>query len=507
MGGLNSDLAFLPKSSLSGHSGHTVPVRQSYTPLQQNYDRAVSPFGEYDHPGLRMPLDVPRMRSGNTPRPLSLTVSESSQDKMATEAEAHHSNDESDDDDDESDFSMHALTNMTVKSLQSLASYPNPVQKRAQKALLRGCRPRPGTLPSLIAASASASSAPSYISSNALHDAGTALRRAPLDSCSARVDGSWSSMKPMADPSLSSFGQVSSAGSDISRASHTHASGCGTPLPLSAGPPGQRQYRPSTFESTFKALKAYSPPETRSHEDHETLLITNQTLKQAGIEDFSITQEAFNSYFPEDVDSPHYQRTAMDSNSLNVGSTLLATSFPDDDTNRGYCHRYFNNTYQSMKLWDENEILTQSKGWRDPSPEVRALYGHDGRLTPAALAARHEKLDKYWYSGVNMVCTGTSDSLVDERGTGGMTWDERAKGILYSPPAMTVEEAKRIPVSEHANVLLKMAINSLTQTQNIRLQTAGCRSDVKRPSNTPPPIGTPPRNKRKECTAKGMESS
>jgi hypothetical protein len=46
--------------------------------------------------------------------------------------------------DDENDIVNSALMNMTVKSLQNLASYPNPNQKNAQKALLRGTRPKAG---------------------------------------------------------------------------------------------------------------------------------------------------------------------------------------------------------------------------------------------------------------------------------------------------------------------------------------------------------------------------
>lgn len=145
----HSELSLLPKSVLAGLSskalatnpgGRSTSTLQQYTSLQQNYDRAVSPMSELEHAALNMPLQAPCMRSGNTPAPLSFFPSDKNADQQemgngtlvpdelagptnGTEAD---DNDEIDDDDDEDDIGMSYLKSMTVKSLNNLASYPNP---------------------------------------------------------------------------------------------------------------------------------------------------------------------------------------------------------------------------------------------------------------------------------------------------------------------------------------------------------------------------------------------
>ncbi|KAK4125055.1 hypothetical protein N657DRAFT_351041 [Parathielavia appendiculata] len=92
----------------------TASVLQQYAPLQQNYDRAVSPTTEGDIALLaEYEMSMPSIRSGNLPSPTGY------EGNSSTSAEE-------------------TLTSrITVKGLTNLASYPNPMQKAAQNTLAR----------------------------------------------------------------------------------------------------------------------------------------------------------------------------------------------------------------------------------------------------------------------------------------------------------------------------------------------------------------------------------
>ncbi|KAL7796472.1 hypothetical protein V8C37DRAFT_408330 [Trichoderma ceciliae] len=274
LGYLRASLSDLPLSVKLDYA--ILQLQNQYGPLQQNYDRAVSPVNSPAHkprmaaqapqpylfhrrpypnePGHRSPC-LPLFDKANS-KPAAVDISSS---------------------DDEDDTSTNALMNMTVKSLQNLASYPNPNQKSAQKALLRGTRPKTGSslggpsglsTPSIFrSASPVGGFAPSSDEiSNALRhtlSAPGALRqsyfevRARLRSNSRLIA---SESGPSADyqsmvESRFSTPSINSDNTDPNSLTYMSlATGSGAPKPLTAGPPGQRQYRPSTFESTFKAL-------------------------------------------------------------------------------------------------------------------------------------------------------------------------------------------------------------------------------------------------------------
>jgi len=164
-----------------------------YSPLQQNYDRAVSPSEEEENSFLaEVGMSAPSIRSGNLP-PTGLGILHGTSVKQSSTAFG----------DSDSVVSEDALASsrITVKGLTNLASYPNPVQKAAQNTLARA---RTANLP---------------------------FQRSdtPLSVYGA--------------PGLSKE-RVVSGGTGV----------IGTPQPLTAGPPGQRQFRPSTFEGAARAL-------------------------------------------------------------------------------------------------------------------------------------------------------------------------------------------------------------------------------------------------------------
>lgn len=164
-----------------------------YSPLQQNYDRAVSPTPEDDSTYLdAIGMPAPNLRSGNSSA-VGLGITPSMCAKQTSSVYG----------DGDSVLAEDALVSsrITVKGLTNLASYPNPVQKAAQNKLARA-------------------RAVNYT-----------LQRT--------------------DTPLSVYG-----GSGL-RKDHVvsgTAVPIGTPKPLTAGAPGQRQFRPSTFESTVRAL-------------------------------------------------------------------------------------------------------------------------------------------------------------------------------------------------------------------------------------------------------------
>ncbi|KAL6883814.1 hypothetical protein HDV57DRAFT_426113 [Trichoderma longibrachiatum] len=248
-----------------------IPAVPQYSPLQQNYDRAVSPAASPDREAAMSPqpftLHNPPVRAPVDSLPPSRLDKGKGHGSSATV-------DSSDDEDDS--ISVGALKNMTVKSLHNLASYPNPNQKSAQKALLRGTRPKAGSslgsgLSGLAQPFAFHSNSPGGVRLSASDEPSIGLRPTLSDLSALHQTYIDRRRRPRmmtsdAGPSTTyaslfdSRRSTPSTNDDMQdfhpRASMHLATGPGAPKPLTAGPPGQRQYRPSTFESTFKALKS-----------------------------------------------------------------------------------------------------------------------------------------------------------------------------------------------------------------------------------------------------------
>lgn len=179
---LLSALAVKSKPSISPPPLASATLPQ-YSPLQQNYDRAVSPVSEQEKFAVRPSTPMPSIRSGNLPSPASLEGDDSAalEDTLAS-------------------------SRITVKGLTNLASYPNPMQRAAQKALARA-----------------------RIGNHAL---------------SRPVTPSLPSLAPELDKDRLANNMYGAT-----------AAVTGPPKPLTAGPPGQRLFKPSTFEAASRVLK------------------------------------------------------------------------------------------------------------------------------------------------------------------------------------------------------------------------------------------------------------
>ncbi|KOS17881.1 hypothetical protein ESCO_002906 [Escovopsis weberi] len=159
----------------------TAASLKNYTPLQQNYDRAINPINpcsDLDHQRpVSMPVQMSRkkvsdglpsyhfdpdlddilgcafLEEGDSKDRLGALDRDDGRARSRLEMKADARDlgpgesiggDGQDDEgsEKENDWGMDPLMNMPVKSLHNLASYPNPNQKKAQKILLMGAKPK-----------------------------------------------------------------------------------------------------------------------------------------------------------------------------------------------------------------------------------------------------------------------------------------------------------------------------------------------------------------------------
>lgn len=275
----SSELTFLPKSIIanlpmsSSLARNSVPVNSSpvvphYSPLQQNYDRAVSPLfpDRSSEPPSPADMDPAQKRPGSVPAVSSeTTIGIGKPVDMAEGLE----------DDLDEDMSEDPISTLTVKSLNSLASYPNPNQQKAQKAL----RARPGARS---AASNSGntltdrSATPSFGTfSFGCSDTETGRSTSPTTLRGVLAGGSMTFPPEGRQRQTGPVRQVTSIPPgfetvDLQGANNSYnantvyqpdlGTGPGAPKPLTAGPPGQRQYKVANSDTALR-----NPPNSTPH--------------------------------------------------------------------------------------------------------------------------------------------------------------------------------------------------------------------------------------------------
>lgn len=196
----------------------TASTLRHYTPLQQNHDRAMDPT-------QRTPTSLSNPR--RTTSEDSSTMSLPNTLQFNNQNGGPGSDGSLQDEDEGSQF-----INLSTKTLTNLAAYPNPSQKAAQKCLDRARETinrsshnsRP-TSPGM--------SRPGYDGAGA----SASVRGAVRDN----------------------FTHYSSVPRNVYTTNSTRSSmlsnGPGAPQPLTAGPPGQRQYQASTLQGPIRALQ------------------------------------------------------------------------------------------------------------------------------------------------------------------------------------------------------------------------------------------------------------
>ncbi|GAB0132045.1 hypothetical protein EsDP_00000495 [Epichloe bromicola] len=488
---LHADLAALPKAGLSGlkaSAGNPYSALQQYTPLQQNYDRAIGPSTDQDHILAKMSADIPRIHISNLLNLQSFGISEirNMEKVMKNEEEVFsgnysdgedEANDDDDDDDDDDDSNNNALKNLPVQSLKHLASYSNPTQKAAQKAFQRGSRARPCTLSSSMGSTTSTSSPgpASLRTSDATIEVGQgisgtknlsqtelcALKRAQHDVIS-KIDGAWSTRNSTPAPAFSMPPRAKSASSEVSKAPNKRV--CerrSVPMPLTAGPPGQRVFRPLTIEKALKALDVRSSPVIFNEEEDGASMMTTQIMRQRGIEDFCVVSESLDSMPTESTLSPGFKRLGhpMQMQGVQLPSGIIE---PEEESYNTF--QQLPDLIGSMKAWEERPHRHTS--WRDQSPEVCVSY-HPGtdRLTNEALKAHNKKLEEWWYSGVNKAYRRADTTNLRHVGSLrdhglGAIGDNRPTALVSRLDTIDMEEAAIIPTSEYTRSLMEMVINA-----------------------------------------------
>ncbi|KAI1015638.1 hypothetical protein LB503_009750 [Fusarium chuoi] len=456
-------LSLLPKSVLATlplKAGSRPSTLQQYSP-QTPYDRASSPLNDTEHRCINMSAQVPRIVPSATPSPLTSLFSEAEQDTL-TDVDASEESDE------ECELGMDPLMNMTVKSLHNLASYPNPNQKRAQKALLRGLKPALGlkTTPRvdepLAPITRSFGLQDTSKNKNALQSVLQPQQAENPTLGRSFDDAFWNSQpnKSHRIPLGSSRSFNRAVGSNTTRAPGTMAPGTGAPRPLTAGPPGQRQYRPSTFESTFKALHTNIPSQdVKQDEDEDVLIITRQTLRQAGISNSSLAQNI--SSF--EATASQASQTAEGLEDLSANCKTTRPSAPTTAATRG--SQYYARGATSWGLgtaatsacWTSSPELSQSR--YTSGPRFRA---------PKELQAYNNKINHAWYYGADFLVATPSEIALQVqppkvKGQFGAIGDGRPskKGEFHR--RLEIEDANRMSVADHARPLFNMAHANVQQ--------------------------------------------
>ncbi|KAK3954958.1 hypothetical protein QBC32DRAFT_254235 [Pseudoneurospora amorphoporcata] len=324
----NSLLSALPVAEAELSPPPSKATLPHYSPLQQNLDRAVSPFADAER-SQSTAMALPAIRAGNLPAPSTAalgTLSDLKENASTT----------GDDDSSTGDDILLAST-FSVKSLTSLASYPNPMQKKAQNTLaLAKARTahyginRPDTPSSLL-------SKPSVTGRN---------------------------------QSAIPYGTTSAA--------------IGTPQPLTAGPPGQRPYKPSTTESTYRIL--------RSYDDEKAPLRTPPGFSFMENESGVRGNPAFQSLASrkDELHGPGNRLHSI-SGTIPVDDRIKAAeSAFIEDTEETFRHRFGNNNYLPSKV-SPNKVPIL-----DTLPLDKAMHYFRGGL-PSSYNGQTSILDERWY--------------------------------------------------------------------------------------------------------------
>jgi hypothetical protein len=387
----------------------TAKSIQQYSPLQQNYDRAVSPELDIESPvSYSFDMDPPSMRSGNLPPPCLVP---------ATPIIDNHSNlavSCPTVEDTDSVVSDDVLCKFGVRGLTNLASYTNPNQDRAKKVLARG-------------------------------------RNAGINRADTPSSFSYTS---------SDYGK--DRGSNMM---NILSSGPGAPPPLTAGPPGQRQYRLSALDSTMKAMAGTVPyaqqisqvPEEQGHHAGSVY----------GTEDASFLDSVPAS---TGTSTPMRDATSMYGGGRQAGADILSASFP-------VRHATMDATVQMVETQPieairkyypdglppslSSESIPVSDDWMD-----QHLAHHANSSITEKQSRFHEKVNRNFYSGINGLHKSMDQIMIEHNQTNfqkklGVIGGERMRSKTLNRGMMSVEDANRMSKSHHAEALLNMAYASL----------------------------------------------
>jgi hypothetical protein len=503
--GTQSDLSLFPRDSLAGLALKTQagrvpppaarPVPQ-YSPLQQNYDRAVSPATEQEMQILdSLGMSAPRMRSGNVP------AGQLGLPSCNTSRHGDENMEEEDDDEDYEDLLGNGmLAGLTVKSLSNLASYPNPSQQRAQKALQRARMAHGVQTPVPdFAADYSVSTSVSYGSpepTKVRPHSPSMLRVAHSDPVvlsrlQADIRNRGDPLRPVRSGQGSGFLISSKNGQKpgfLTNGGYTTtlSTGPGAPRPLTAGPPGQRQYRASTFESTIKALQVSGKPKYQWTTDEAyTFGGPRAAHLRKRVESLTASSESATSSSTSAVQQATPQPGAIapprrsEPKSVVAALDAMTRLRYHDTRSMEDILEYYPNA--PPPHYGRKQSSRQAPQQRPPLVVPSRQPGQDG-MSEEQVLERDQEIDRQFFARTNRLGKGQLESITELSSDLARRNIEHVSGkkigdgamdtkVVY--PFITTEESNATSVAEHAKPLVNMLFCTLlTHKEEVAGQTS-----------------------------------
>ncbi|TLD22317.1 hypothetical protein PspLS_07728 [Pyricularia sp. CBS 133598] len=498
-----SELAGLPKSILANlplnmhrtrSPATTASSLKHYAPLQQNYDRAMTPpakediyfeSGDMDTAALSAPSPTPHDHDRLLQPRLSATHTTDT-----SRALSQNSNKESDDSDCMVDAAADALAaRLNFKSLTSLASYENPSQQIAKRALARGRSslkypdlPMQGPTSTYLQFQ-------NFRSQERQQPTGISQ----LGSSNTRADRSfasftnnpkalWPVSESLLDQNLSRLPLNRGPKALVSAIDTAYPSalstGPGAPLPLTAGPPGLRQYRPSSFEANAPAASGASKLPNLNHETgngqrkrNKSLLLT---LREGREQDLNSGPYMDESSLPDQPDSKPATTDCHELANPDFGlpDLIARNSLPSSLVYENESPVKIDQYYPDQLPPDYTPGKKSDFQTSDWEAECVARRRFPGRRTAEQLARHQKKVDESWYAGISRIHQTMDDAIAQMQTrqlshTIGHPENADAFSVRGSTVSnlrgreLSLQDAIRTDRPRHAAPLLNMAFSTL----------------------------------------------
>ncbi|TLS22219.1 uncharacterized protein PpBr36_09811 [Pyricularia pennisetigena] len=438
-----SELAGLPKSILANlplnmnrtrSPATTASSLKHYAPLQQNYDRAMTPpakedvyfeSGDMDTATLSVHSSIPHDHDRlSQARLFAIHTADTSR------AVSQSSNkEESEDSDCMVDAAADALAaRLNFKSLTSLASYENPSQQIAKRALARGRSSfkYPDLL--LHGTANTALQSQSFRQQERPQSTGLSQSCSSATRADRQYAGSTSNPKALwpvnesvLNQNLSQLSLSRGPKALVSAIDTAYPSalstGPGAPLPLTAGPPGLRQYRPSSFEANAPAASTVSKPPSRIHETENGLRKRNKspllTLREAHEQDLNSGPYIDDSSLQDQLDSepPITDRLEPANSDSGLPDLLARTSLTSSLVYETESPDKINQYYPDQLPPDYTPSKKSDLQTSDWEAECVARRRVPGRRTAEQLARHQKRVDESWYAGISRIHQTMDDAI------------------------------------------------------------------------------------------------
>lgn len=452
IGFTRSALSALAFRTATSHGPETPPMNldsfHQYSPLRQNFDRAISPvptspttFDLTGHDGdiLSPPhTALPNMLGRGSPGMGTMVDT-----NKLNDTDTHGNLSEDEDDNDDLVKKEVSLNRMSIKSLHNLASYLNPMQKHAQKIISQA---QPQHLP-----------AASNLHSQERQSSPYQKPADPTGEQGRLLLGNYrhSRSDPVAISNLLQSDRGAESGG-LNRPLRfppglaASPRGPGVPQPLTAGPPGQRQYRASALDLAKNAtLNNFQ----RTRELDEQTLIPNPYNSQTQSRQYLSPQNR-NS-------SPSYESERIsairDMLPQGRGKESMDSRAADSPSGEDAHEWYFEDL--------TNLSQDTAMGSQDWTRDYPLDCTHERRRTEHLAEHMASTLD-HFYSGTSMF-NKTLAEVIEEKDrrtfhrTFGVIGGERKKA--KSNPKITVEDARKMATHEHIEPLLSMALQTFVR--------------------------------------------